>query len=406
MRILLITPYYAPDLGPSAPLFTMLCEELVKLGYEVSVIAAVPHYPTGKVSPEFRGKLIQYEKRNGVNVTMVWVPSVNRANLKQRFLTFICYQVLATLVGMKNHYDVLIVSNPALEAGLPFLVLGVIRQKPAIFSVHDIYPDVGIRLGVFRHKVIIKLVECIEYFCINRATYVRVLSEGFRKFFRSKGVPDSKLVLIWDWVDTDLIRPLPRINQFSKHWGLNNSFVVMYAGNIGFSQGLEQVIEAAKLLAKHSEILFVFVGDGANKENLKKRVQKEALSNVRFIPFQPRKLLPLVLASADISLIGLKKGISNDSVPSKCFSILASSRPIIASVDKGSDTWNLINRAKCGICVEPENPKALADAVLNLYYDKNYRMQLGKNAREYVINHHSHIVAAQKFHKIIQPLIK
>jgi len=402
MRILLITPYYAPDLGPSAPLFTMLCEELVKLGHEVSVIAAVPHYPTGKVSPEFKGKLIQHEKRNGVNVTRLWVPSVNRANLKQRFLTFICYQVLATLVGMKYHYEVVIVTDPIIETGLPFLVLGKIRQKPIILSVEDLYPEVGIKLGIFKSYWIIKLIQCLEQFYYSQAKYIRVLSDGFKQILKKKGVPESKLALIWNWVDTDFIKPLPRINQFSKHWGLNNSFVVMYAGNIGFSQDLEQVIEAAKLLAKHPEILFVFVGDGANKENLEKMAKKKALSNVKFIPFQPRKLLPLVLASADISLISLKKGISNDSVPSKCFSILASSRPIIASVDKGSDTWNLINRAKCGICVEPENPKALADAVLNLYYDKNYRMQLGKNAREYVINHHSHIVAAQKFHKIIQ----
>ncbi|MCD6400842.1 MAG: glycosyltransferase family 4 protein [Anaerolineales bacterium] len=406
MKILLITPFYAPDLGPSAPLFTMLCEKLVRFGYKVSVIAAVPHYPIGTVTKEFRGKLFQREKRNGVDVTRVWVPSLNRSHLGQRFLGFVCYQLLATFAGLKCHYDALIISNPAIESVLPFIVLSVLRKKPAIFSVHDIYPDVGVRLGVFKHKPIIKLVEHMERFCLDRAVYVRVLSKGFRQILRTKGVPDSKLVLIWDWVDTDFIKPLTRTNLFSKNCGLNSSFIIMYAGNIGLSQGLEYVIETAKLLAKEPNISFVFVGDGAGKESLQGMIQSSGLVNVQLIPFQPREVLPMVLASADVSLITLKRGVGTDSVPSKCFSILASGRPIIAAVDKGSDTWNLINQAQCGICIEPENPEALAETILRLYHDKNYRVKLGNNGREYVIQHHSVLVAAQKFHEIFKSIIQ
>jgi len=406
MRALLITPFYAPDLGPSAPLFTLLCEELVKSGYKVSVICAVPHYPSGAVSREFRGKLFQREIRRGVKVTRVWVPSLNRKCLWQRLLIFIFYQILATFAGLRHRYDALIVTNPAIETGLPFLALGVLRRKPVIFSVHDIYPDVGIKLGIFRHSLVVGLVRFIEHFCLKYAVYVRVLSDSFIKNLKAKGVPESKLVLIWDWVDTDLIRPISGINNFSKQWGIENCFVVMYAGNIGFSQNLEYVVEAAKLLSKEQDIRFVFVGDGAARGSLQKTASLSGLTNIRFIPFQPRELLPLVLASADISLISLKPDISADSVPSKFYSILSSGRPAVACVDRGSDTWSLINRARCGVCVEPRDYRALAAVILQLYYDRKKLIEFGNNGRNYVVKNHSHIIAAEKFQDILQCLIR
>lgn len=402
MRVLLVTPFYAPDLGPSAPLFTMLCEDLAGLGHEVSVIAAVPHYPTGTVPPQFRGRLVQRQNLNGVEVTRVLVPSVNRANLRQRLLTFICYQILTTMVGLGRRYDVLITVNPAFVVGLPFFVLGVLQRKPSIFSVHDIYPDVGIKLGIFSNRLVVQLVWIMERFCMEHSRYVRVLSEGFRQTLRAKGVPESKLVLIWDWLDTDFISPLPRCNAFSGRYGLDNLFVVMYAGNIGLSQGLEHVVEAARLLANEPSIRFVFVGDGAGKDSLQKAAQSSGLNNIQFVPFQPREVLPQVLASADVSLITLKRGVGTDSVPSKCFSILASGRAVVASVDEGSDTWNLISKVGCGLCIQPENPKTLAQAILWMYQHQQVRDQMGTRGREYVVHHHSRIIAAQKFHQLLQ----
>jgi len=383
----------------------MLSEDLVRMGHQVSVIAAVPHYPTGMVSAEFRGRLVQREQRNGVDVTRVWVPSVNRARLGQRLLTFISYQFLSTFVGLRRHYDVLIATNPALEVGLPFLVLGVLRRKPAVFSVQDIYPDVGVKLGVFQYRPVIRAIDIMERFCLDRAGYVQVISEGFRQSLRAKGLPDSKLMVIPNWIDTDLVQPMPRANQFSARWGLSDAFIVMYAGNMGLSQGLEHVVEAAILLADEPSIRFVFVGDGAGKDSLQQVAHSSGLTNIQFIPFQPRELLPQVLASADVSLITLKRGVGTDSVPSKCYSILASGRPVIAAVDQGSDTWNLIHQADCGLCVEPENPQALADAILQLYRDEGYRAHLGANGRAYAVQHHSRMAAAREFHRLLCALV-
>jgi colanic acid biosynthesis glycosyl transferase WcaI len=382
----------------------MLCEDLARLGHEVSVIAAVPHYPTGRVPRKFRGSLLRRETVNGVDITRVWVPSVNRARLSQRLLTFLAFQFLSAVTGMGRRYDVLIAGNPALEVFLPFWVLTALRRKPAIFSVHDLYPDVGVRLGIFRHKWIISLVKGMEDYCLHKAARVRVLSEGFRNAVLARGIPDSKIVLVWDWLDTDFIKPLPPVNPVSREWGLDGRFVALYAGNMSFSQGLECVLAAARLLAGEPEIQFVFVGDGAEKRSLQEQAARERLANVRFFPFQPRESLPYVLATADVSLICLRRGISADSVPSKFYSILASARPVVAAVDPGSDTWRLVEESGCGVCVNPEDPAAMSDAILSLYRDSARRAGMGRKGRDYVVDRHGRAAAARKFHEALETM--
>lgn len=401
MRILVVTLLYMPDGGPSAPLYGMLCEKLAQRGHEVSVIAAVPHYPTGTVPPQFRGKWIQPSYEHGVRVIRIRIPSVQRADLKKRAVQFLGFQLGALMAGLMQDYEVLLFGNPALEVWLPFTLLSVLRRKPAVFSVHDVYPDVGVSLGIFRSKSMVSVVEYLERFCLSRSNRVRILSESFVGPLRSLGVSDEKMVLVYDWVDTDLIKPLPRDNTFAIEHQLVNHFVVLYAGNIGLSQGLEQVLAAAELLRDQEEIKFVLVGDGAGRKPLMAQARERNLGNVQFLPLQPRHRLPEVLAAADVSLITLKKGIGAASLPSKSFSILASGRPILASVDEGSDTWNLVKRSGAGVCVPPEDPGAIASAILELKKDNRLRENFGKKGREYALQYHSPQAAAEKFERLL-----
>ncbi|MGD0216758.1 MAG: glycosyltransferase family 4 protein [Desulfobaccales bacterium] len=401
MRILVVTLLYMPDGGPSAPLYGMLCEELAQRGHQVSVIAAVPHYLSGTVPSQFRGKWIQPSYEHGVRVIRIRVPSVQRTDLKKRAVQFIGFQLGAMLAGLRQDYDVLLISNPALEVWLPFILLSVLRCKPAVFSVHDVYPDVGVSLGIFRSKLIVSVVGYLERFCLDRSSKVRILSESFIKPLRSLGVTDDKMELVYDWVDTDLIKPLPKDNNFAREHQLVNHFVVLYAGNIGLSQGLEQVLAVAELLQDQEEIKFVLVGDGAGRAPLMTEASRLNLGNVRFLPFQPRNRLPEVLATADVSLVTLKKGVGAASLPSKSFSILASGRPILASVDEGSDTWNLVKRSQAGICVPPEDPGAIARAILELKNDERLRNNFGKKGRDYALQYHSPQAAAVKFEQLL-----
>jgi len=308
---------------------------------------------------------------------------------------------LAALAGLGQKHDVIIASNPALEVFLPFLVLGVLRHKPCIFSVHEIYPDVGIKLGIFRRTLVIRVVEALERFCYGNAQYIRVLSEGYKRALEKKWVESFKLRVIPDWVDTDFVQPLPRQNAFSSRWGLDDSFVVMYAGNMGPTQGLEAVIEAARLLKHKTSIRFVFVGEGPVKDDLERSTRESGINNIQFIPFQPHEQLPFVLASADVSLLTLKRGLGSDSVPSKFYSILSSRRAVIATVDANSDTWTLVQKSRSGLCTEPENPRALADAIKELYMNPSRRERLAARGRAYVEKHCSKASASQEFYDLL-----
>jgi colanic acid biosynthesis glycosyl transferase WcaI len=214
------------------------------------------------------------------------------------------------------------------------------------------------------------------------------------------------MVLVYDWVDTSLIQPLPRDTEFSREHNLSDRFVVLYAGNIGLSQGLEHVLTAAEILSDHPKILFLFVGDGASRESLEAQAHKRQLKNALFLPFQPRARLPEVLGTADVSLVTLRHGIGSGSLPSKTFSILASGRPILVSVDLGGRRIIKKDRSESGICVPPENPNRLAEAILMLKNDNSLREMLGSNGRKWAEQYHSPQSAAEQFEILLSKAIE
>jgi colanic acid biosynthesis glycosyl transferase WcaI len=284
---------------------------------------------------------------------------------------------------------------------LPYYVLGVLRHKPIVYSVHDIYPDVGVKLGVFRHSTIIRLVGAMEDYCLSHAARVRILSTSFAPALEGRGVDADKIRLIYDYVDPEAITPLPRDNPFACEHGLDKRFVVLYTGNMGYVQALNSVIDAAHRLEEHQAIGFVFVGEGAAKASLIEQSQRLALDNVKFIGWQPAERMAEIYASGDICLVSLSKGMAEGALPSKSFSIMAAARVLLASVDPGSDAWDLVERSHAGIAVPPESPDALSEAVLRLYADPKLRQQMGRNGRNYVLEHHSPASAAQQFDELL-----
>ena len=235
---------------------------------------------------------------------------------------------------------------------------------------------------------------------------VQILSSSFKKSILALGVDEEKIALIYPWVDLELIHPLPKNNSFTQEYGLNNHFIVLYAGNIGLSQGLESILDTAEIFINHPDIRFVFVGDGTGKGSLQNQAKQRNLINVQFIPFQPRARLPEVLACSDLSIVILRQGMGLNSLPSKIFSIMASGRPILASVDEDSETWILIKQAEAGLWVPPENASSLAEAIISLKNDHALRDRLGKNGREWVELHHSPKKAAEQFESYLHQAIR
>jgi len=406
IEILVITPQYAPDRGPSAPIYTALCEDLCQRGYEVTVVTGFPHYGSDHVWPEYRGKLAQEERLNGVRVLRTYVYAARR-QMWQRMIYHALFNVAATLgVFYVGRPDVVLADAPALWSGLPLLTRAIAFRIPYIYILHDIYPDMAVRLGVLTNPVLLSLIDRLERFFYAHASYVSVLADGFKENLLRKGVAAEKISVIPACTDTDFVQPLAHGSKFRALWGLQGKFVVLYTANIGLPQGLDNVLRAAQLLMDYPDIAVVFVGEGNAKLALQAMVRNEKITNVYFFPLQAREEVPDVFGLADVSLISLRREIVMEAVPSKTYSIMASGRPMIATVQSGTEVARLIRQANCGLYVEPGDPKALAEAILQLYTDASLRGVMGQNGRRYVVENYSREVATRKYQTLIESLTR
>jgi colanic acid biosynthesis glycosyl transferase WcaI len=405
MRLLLLSLYFHPDPAANSVILTDLARRLVSAGHRVTVVCAMPHYDTNAIWPAYRGRLVQHECWEGIDIWRMWlyVPQL-KTNLLGRLLNYVSFNLLSTAVGLfVARPDVILAPSPPLTIGLTAWFLGLVRRAPYVYNVQDIYPDVAVRLGALRNCRVIALFSGMERYVYRHAAAITVISEGFRRNLLGKGVPREKIAVIPNFVDTEFVTPLPKDNPFARREGLLDKFLVLFAGNVGLSQGLEHVLEAAHQLQKdHAEILFLIVGSGVAKSTLERQATELGLGNVRFIPFRPRQQVPAIYASADLCLIPLRKGIALESVPSKALTIMAAGKPIIATVEAESDIGSFIQEADCGLIISPEDPQALAKAIMTLYHDPARGVRLGANGRAYVVAHCSPEIVARQYDELLR----
>ncbi len=406
-RILLLTLYFEPDIGANAVIVTELAEELVNHGHHVTVVTGFPHYATNVTEGEYKGKFITRGISGNLNIIRTYLyTSPQKEHFQVRFLNYVSFNVLSTFAGLfSGPQDIILAPSPPLTIGLSAAIIGFFKRIPYVYNVQDINPDVLIRLGILQNRLFIRFSKGLEKFVYRWARQITVLSEGFKDNLYKKGVPESKLTIIPNFIDPDFVKPLPKENDFKNRLNLQGNFVVLYAGNLGHSQNLEHLLSCAKSLAGEEDMIFLIVGSGSREPYFKTQAQELALDNVIFLPFQPREEVPLIYAAADVSLVTLKKDIALDSVPSKIYTIMASARPVLAAVDRGSDAWQLVEKANCGVCVEPEDPLALQRAIIKLKEDPERRSELGDNGRCYVVDRHTRKAVGDAYHDLLTRLI-
>jgi colanic acid biosynthesis glycosyl transferase WcaI len=407
VRILLLSLYFAPDIAANAVIMTGLAEELEALGHQVTVVTAFPHYARNVIDARYRGHLVQQDKHKGMRVIRVYLyASPEKQRFLVRLLNYVSFNVLSTLAGIwAGSQDIILAPSPPLTIGLSAWLISRLKGIGYIYNVQDIYPDIAIRLGVLTLPVLIRFSYWMEKFVYSKAAAVTVLSECFRQNLLAKGVPAEKLTVIPNFVDEDFIRPLPKDNVFSRRHNLHNRFVVMYAGNIGLSQGLETLLQAARILQDLANLQILIVGNGSAKQSLEIQAQAMGLTNVEFLPFQPCEALPEMYATADVSLVLLKRGIGAESVPSKAYTILASGRPLIAAVDEQTETWQLVVESHCGIAVLPQEAQTLADAIRQLYHAPVARVEMGQRGRAYVSAHYTPQAVAAQYDALLKRVV-
>jgi len=403
MRVLLLTNYFPPEIGAASHLFYDLGRMLTKKGYDVTVVTGFPRYNVRVVDKKYGNKLIFRETIDGISVLRVPILPFPKRMLFVRKMEYLFVPVGLFVGGLiAGKHDVAVLYSPPVTIGLAASLLKKVRKIPFILNVQDIHPQALIDIGFLKNRVIIWVLKFIEKLNYKEARFITVHSEGNKEYLVKQGVSEEKLIVIPNWVDTELIRPSPKMNSFREKYNLGDDFVVSFAGIMGTSQDLATVIEAACLLKDYNKIKFLLVGDGVERPYLEKEVSERNLRNVIFAPMQPREKYPAVLAASDVSLVTLKKNVVTPVVPSKLLSIMASGRPVIASLDLRGDAPEIIREAGCGLVVEPENPKKLAKAVLRLYNNPELCNEMGRKGRKYSVENFSLEACIAKYEELFR----
>lgn len=406
MKILFLTQYCPPEVGAPQNRIFEFAKQLKKFGHEVSILTAMPNYPKGEIFEEYKGKKVCVEELEGIRIVRTSIYATKEKSFTKRLRNYLSFTFSSLLSGSKyiDKQDVIITESPPLFLGWSGYRLAKKKKAKFVFNVSDLWPESAVKLGVLNNKMFIKASTWLEEFCYRKSAAVTGQTKGIVDNIVSRGFGKDKVHLITNGVDTEFFKPENRSDEVRKSLNISDKFAVCYAGIHGIAQGLEVVINAAELLKDYEDIKFLFFGDGPEKEKLINLVKEKNLTNVDFHPVQMKKNMPKIIASMDATVIPLKKlDLFKGALPSKMFEALASELPIVMAVD--GEAKELIEKAQAGICVEPENEREIAEAVLKLYKDKELRKELGSNGRRYVIDNFSREAITRKLEAILQKIV-
>lgn len=410
MRLLLVTQFFPPERGPTGHMMYELGADLAGKGHDITVITGFPNHPYGRVFEGYRKKMYHVERMDGMQVIRVWLfTSPNRRPLN-RIFTFLSFTLSSALAGLfVRDRDVLFAVLQPLTVGLTYPILGKLTKTKVAFSLQDLHPDAAIDAGLVNNRHFIRLLRVIETRAYRNADSIIAICKVFRNHVISKGIASSKVPVIYNWIDTHEIKPLSRENEFRTECGFtSNDFVVLYAGNIGYSSGADVIIKAAALLEGKPNIKFLFVGEGPAKQHVQKLAQEACLKNVLFVPFQVRGKVPLVQGAADVSLVTMQPGWAKSSIgfASKVLAYMAARRPVIASVDLDSEMADVVNQAKCGLVVSAGAAVALAKAISRLYESPRICAEMGANGRRCAERQFSRPIIVQEHLSLFETVVR
>ncbi|WP_198470855.1 glycosyltransferase family 4 protein [Acetomicrobium sp. S15 = DSM 107314] len=384
-KILLLTISYSPVLNSAARLFSELAEHLKKKSFCVTVITSMPQ----RYVADDKEKFPEEEELNGVKVyrlPMISLPK--RVPLLRGFEHFfVAFQYWLKGRRLTCH-DAVIVYSPPLPLTMAGIKLAQKWKGISIVNVQDLYPQSVIDLGLLKNPLLISLARWIERWAYRYADFITVHSEGNRKYVIEHGVAEDRAYVVPNWVDLEKYRPGPLKNSLRERLGLADSFVVSYAGVMGFAQGVDDILKAAAPLEKEiRNFALVLAGSGVELPKLKKLSQDLGLKSVHFLPHLPEEEYIELLQASDACLVTLVKSLRTPVVPGKLQCIMAVERPAICSTPATSDAKRILEESKAGIWADAGDYDALARAIFELYSDSNLRGEMGRKGRLYAEEH-------------------
>ena len=393
MHILLLNEYYPPDTSATAKMAEMVAQALARR-HRVTVLAGRPSYDPAERHPYY---LLRREVRGGVVVERVGSTAYPRFRMRQRVSNYLSYLSLAVPRALAIRADVVLSMTDPPIAGIAGALVARLTRRPFVYNIRDLYPDMALGGKIVRPGRWVDGWENLHRRALRQAARVVVLGEDMRDRIISKGVDPARVVIVRDGVPVPEDLP-PADHPVAQEIRCGFPFVVLHAGNLGFSGAWETLVRAARLL-ENDGVGFVFVGEGAVRAQIE--ASASGCPAVRFLPFRPAQEVPYVLAAGDVHVVTVRRGLEGVVVPSKLYSILAAGRPVLAVAPEESDVVRIVRREGCGVAADPDDPQGVAEAVRSLQRDSSQLLDMGCRARE-VARNYDRVKQLEIFMRVIE----
>ena len=377
MRILIVSQYYKPDIAGSSTRAFNVAKGLQKQGCKVKVIAAFPHYPHGKIPTKYKKKAFKIENRNGTKLIRVWVPALPHNSNANRMILQLCF-ALSSLFALPivGGTDLIWAANPNLFSFFPALIYSFVKRKPIVRNVDDLWPEVFYDLGIVKSRILRSLLDFIARLSYIVPVAITPISRAHKRRIMGKyKIRKEKIHVVEVGVESVVSKSL----SLKK----NDPFLVMYSGILGIGYDFETVLEAARLLSDYS-IAFLIRGVGEREPEIARMICELRLCNVTLdTRYLPKSKFITVLNSADAFLLPMNPAKAiEEGLPTKIFEYQSCGKPIICC-SKG-ESAKYIESTRSGLVVRPKDPKALAEAILTLYQNRDLAQELALNGWKYV----------------------
>jgi colanic acid biosynthesis glycosyl transferase WcaI len=405
VKILYVSQYFPPEIGAPSARVSELARYWVRSGHDVQVLTGFPNHPTGVVPEEYRGKLkrlIMREDFEGANVLRTWLWPLPNRKPWERMANYASFAKSASITGtLLSRPDIVIGTSPQLLVGLAAWWISRVKRAPFVFEVRDLWPESLDAVGVVGEQTkLYRVLKRVSAFLYQHSDHIVVVTPAFKEeIIRNYRIAEEKISIVNNGVETELFSP--NGDNVRHQLSLGDGFVVGYIGTMGFAHGLNTVLEAAEILrCSAPDVRFLLIGEGADKSRLKALIAEKNLNNLLLLDGQPREQIASIIRSVNVCLVPLRKSdVFKTVIPTKMLEFMSCGRPVILGVE--GQAQEIVEAARAGICIEPEDPEQLADAILKLKSDSQLTRQLGINGRDYIVQHMSREQTAHDYERVL-----
>ncbi len=409
MKILIVHQYFLGKTDAGGSRWNQFAKYFAQAGHEVTILAGMVHYAKGTKEPQYKGKfIVREEEQPGVTVYRCHVSESYNRSFIGRAWAYLSYAFSSTWAGIfkAERPDVIIATSPPLTVAPTMWLLALLRNRPAVFEVRDLWPESAIDTGVLKSRPLIWLSYKLEAMAYRKAKWINVLTPAFEDaLVETKGIDRERISMIPNGADLDIMTPGPKDNQVREELGLRDKFVVSYFGAHGRANRVGQLLDVAeKIQATHPDIRIMLVGDGMEKPGIVEDAKKRRLDNVIFVDSVAKNRVKDYINASDICTAVLMKNDTFKTVyPNKVFDYMSCKRPIIVAID--GVARKLVEGSGAGLFAEPENADAMISAILKLKDDPQLAEEMGQNGLSLAEQKYNRKAFARDYLQVLESLV-